>query len=431
MDKLRIKVSDFQAINKADILLNGITVLTGENSSGKSTLSKLLYYGLDLNLRYESIRYGDLNSNWNRLLFRLMNFSDDLKIETRDYFKDFITNNDFDNNKNSIRLFVERLKSQYADVDATLDFRRFVYSVLPPDYTSLNEDVIDEGLDCERAFYLIEKYLNDIEADFIQKRQNRSIADFFDMFRGITHFNVKQSQLSFFEFERCILSEDRVNNIFSVDNIIYNDSPVSIFLTDVNKWRLVEEETYNQRLRQHLIDNQFVMLQGESLNLYNVISNIIGGQVNLETSDIGAKFTYERSSDGLRINVVDSATGIKQFAILQLLLKRGLLTDRTLLILDEPEAHLHPQWIVEYARVIVLLNKILGVKFMLATHSPDFINALRSIAEKEDVLDSVQMYLSTKVSGTEQFEFKSLGVDVEPIFESFNIALDRIGLYGI
>ena len=70
MDKLRIKVSDFQAINKADILLNGITVLTGENSSGKSTLSKLLYYGLDLNLRYESIRYGDLNSNWNRLLFR-------------------------------------------------------------------------------------------------------------------------------------------------------------------------------------------------------------------------------------------------------------------------------------------------------------------------------------------------------------------------
>ena len=100
MDKLRIKVSDFQAINKADILLNGITVLTGENSSGKSTLSKLLYYGLDLNLRYESIRYGDLNSNWNRLLFRLMNFSDDLKIETRDYFKDFITNNDFDNNKN-------------------------------------------------------------------------------------------------------------------------------------------------------------------------------------------------------------------------------------------------------------------------------------------------------------------------------------------
>ena len=116
---------------------------------------------------------------------------------------------------------------------------------------------------------------------------------------------------------------------------------------------------------------------------------------------------------------------------MQLLLKRGLLTDRTLLILDEPEAHLHPQWIVEYARVIVLLNKILGVKFMLATHSPDFINALRSIAEKEDVLDSVQMYLSTKVSGTEQFEFKSLGVDVEPIFESFNIALDRIGLYGI
>ena len=431
MDKLRIKVSDFHAINKADILLNGITVLTGENSSGKSTLSKLLYYGLYLNLRYENIRYDNLKSNWNRLLFRLMNFSDDLKIETRDYFADFINNNDFDNNKNSVRLFIDRLKPLYRGMVESLDFRRFVYSVLPPDYTSLNQDVVDDGLDFDGAFLLIEKYLSEIETDFIQKRQNRPVSDFFDLYREITHFNVKQSQLSLFEFEKCILSEDRVNNIFSVNNVIYNDSPVSIFLTDVNKWRLVEEETYNQRLRQLLLDNQLVMLQGESLNLYDVISNIIGGQVKLEASDIGAKFTYERSTDGLRINVADSATGIKQFAILQLLLKRGVLTDRTILILDEPEAHLHPQWIVEYARVIVLLNKILGVKFMLATHSPDFINALRSIAEKEDVLDVVQMYLSCKVDGTEQFEFKSLGVDVEPIFESFNIALDRIGLYGI
>jgi len=60
-----------------------------------------------------------------------------------------------------------------------------------------------------------------------------------------------------------------------------------------------------------------------------------------------------------------------------------------LLIIDEPEAHLHPQWIVEYARILVLLNKKLGVKFMIASHNPDMVSALRYISEKEEILQNV------------------------------------------
>ncbi|WP_299574877.1 AAA family ATPase, partial [uncultured Leptotrichia sp.] len=44
---------NFRAIGHAAIQISGITVVTGENSSGKSTLSKLLYYLFNTATNYE------------------------------------------------------------------------------------------------------------------------------------------------------------------------------------------------------------------------------------------------------------------------------------------------------------------------------------------------------------------------------------------
>ena len=44
MDKLQIHISNFRAIEDAQIALNGITVLTGLNATGKSTISRMMYY---------------------------------------------------------------------------------------------------------------------------------------------------------------------------------------------------------------------------------------------------------------------------------------------------------------------------------------------------------------------------------------------------
>ena len=114
------------------------------------------------------------------------------------------------------------------------------------------------------------------------------------------------------------------------------------------------------------------------------------------------------------------------------MLRSGFLTSNTLLIVDEPEAHLHPQWIVEYARLIVLLNKEIGVNFLIASHNPDMVSAIKYISEKEGVDSSLNYYLAEQVDQEKDlYVYKDLGTDINPIFKSFNIALDRIGLYGI
>ena len=55
MKDVEVTINKFKAVNKADILLNGITVLSGVNSSGKSTISKLLYYTFKYANEFETI----------------------------------------------------------------------------------------------------------------------------------------------------------------------------------------------------------------------------------------------------------------------------------------------------------------------------------------------------------------------------------------
>ena len=42
--QIRLRTKDFRAIAEADIHINGITLVAGENGCGKSTLSKLLFH---------------------------------------------------------------------------------------------------------------------------------------------------------------------------------------------------------------------------------------------------------------------------------------------------------------------------------------------------------------------------------------------------
>ena len=164
----------------------------------------------------------------------------------------------------------------------------------------------------------------------------------------------------------------------------------------------------------------------------NIISNdVLGGDVSYEDDLLSTyNFSFRRNADKEIFNLLDCATGIKSFSILQFLLKLGVINNKTLLIFDEPESNLHPQWIVEYARIIVLINKFIKAKVFIATHNPDFVSAIRYISEKENVLDGVDFYIAEKQPNL-LYKYKHLDKNIEPIFKSFNIALDRIEKYGI
>ena len=112
------------------------------------------------------------------------------------------------------------------------------------------------------------------------------------------------------------------------------------------------------------------------------------------------------------------------------LLINGHLNSHTLLLIDEPEAHLHPEWVVEFAHLLVLLHKEMGVKIMIASHNPDMVSAIRYIAEKEQVLEDTNFYQAVRNDKTQKYVYQDLQQDIEGIFASFNKAIAKIDTYG-
>ena len=55
MNPIQISIKDYRAVKSAEIDLNGITVISGINGSGKSSISRLLYYAIKYANDYESI----------------------------------------------------------------------------------------------------------------------------------------------------------------------------------------------------------------------------------------------------------------------------------------------------------------------------------------------------------------------------------------
>ncbi len=58
------------------------------------------------------------------------------------------------------------------------------------------------------------------------------------------------------------------------------------------------------------------------------------------------------------------------------------------------------------------------------------ISAIKYISEKENTSKDLHFYLANKINKSYQYEYIDLGVEIDDIFTSFNIALERVDLYG-
>jgi len=85
MNKYIYSLSNYHAIDKAEIIIDGITVLAGENGCGKSTLSRWLYYLVNGAVDFERFLYREyveavqeIVRRWNLVSRDVSRYSSDL-----------------------------------------------------------------------------------------------------------------------------------------------------------------------------------------------------------------------------------------------------------------------------------------------------------------------------------------------------------------
>lgn len=124
--------------------------------------------------------------------------------------------------------------------------------------------------------------------------------------------------------------------------------------------------------------------------LYKKLDNICGGIVAPKDEE---EYEYKDEKLKKHLSVKNLSTGMKSFVVIKTLLSKGYLEENGIVILDEPEAHLHPEWMLLYAEIIVLLQKILKINFVISTYSSEFLSYIELYSKRHELTGNCKYYL--------------------------------------
>ena len=131
----------------------------------------------------------------------------------------------------------------------------------------------------------------------------------------------------------------------------------------------------------------------EAKDILNMLVEEMNGQAEFYVKE-GIKFKEKDFSDAFFSQNV--STGLKALAFLEYAIRMGAIQKNDILILDEPEINLHPEWQVTYARALVLLQKAYNLTILITSHSPYFIRAIECFSDIYNTLEQLNVYLVEK-----------------------------------
>ena len=436
-----LTVRNSKAIELAEICLDQITVLTGVNASGKSTIARMWSQLINLSSLYPIFAERDaweILSIWSTHIVQLKERLDraprgvlsGMEAESVVDFASLLATIKFSDLVERLKDYTEKVLSGIEKGVNDGEKRRALVTFLRA--VGVGEEFVDNIQGLREIFMRkAEKCLRQYEENMTHRDYRvynqcryygmdvRWLTDVESMtFKEGADivYAVKSSEK---EWSRKLDSTAPLREIFGLRDALYIASP----------WISVPRIGANGVLRMSMDEVPHIVVNRDpstEISLFRVLEGVL----EIDEQSKERRWLYRRS-DGLTVGLDDCATGMKALSILDILYSRGYLNSETLLIIDEPEAHLHPQWIIEFARILVVIAKELKVRMLLTSHNPDMVAALQKIADVEG-LDGLRYYLAKPVNGSNGYKYvyEDLGKNIEPIFDMFNIAMDRIDAYG-
>lgn len=379
---MRLSVQNLGMIKQGDIKIDGMTVIAGKNGVGKSTLGKMLYclcrsfYHAEEKVEEEIVM--QINLTLSQSMRREFN------MPRRNY--------------NTMREYAEWILHSYREtnevrlpdeLNAILEGNSRG-TVTMMEHLRKSMEVTPEEI-LHRFFYQCSEVefggqLNPINHP-LKKMEVR-----LEMDDGTEFCVEKRGRAKARIISGESVSEDAIfiDDPFLLDMLSENMSYISFYDRFYHRRDLIERMVLNND--QESVINSIL---GEKAwnELEELIKGICDGTL---TRDQQRDFGYVSDRYKEPVSLEALSTGMKSILILKTLIENGSLTDETILIFDEPEVHLHPEWQFQLARILVLLPKVLGVKVLVSTHSTDFISAIDYYSKEDGIQDLCKFYQIVK-----------------------------------
>lgn len=433
---MNLKIKDFGVIKNADIKVDGITVITGNNNTGKSTIGKVFFSYFnsfhDMEIKIDNVlkkkRYADYMEYLTNVLLDIPELKDIsrqfIRISIRKLSNKFVWNKE-PVEGDEIEKIIQEVGNRYnvQSQDIKIIQKLMVRAYEEKLFDKYNADIDESEIEKE----IVTRYFNlifDGQINSLSEQKDANIS-----------INIQGKNLSLvFIDNQC---QSIVGNLTILHQAFYLDDP---FIADELNDRLRNLSLYDENqllsIREHLLLNLSDLKENSLDKVADAVifKDKLGEIDTLLNNVVEGEFIID--NDGLKLNQVkymrpikvsNLSTGLKSFVIIKRLLELGNLRNKDVLILDEPEIHLHPEWQIIYAKLIVLLQQKFDLSIIVTTHSVEFLDAIDYYSKYYKINDKCNYYMSVEKDGG--FEFQHVEGDLDKIYEKMirpGLILDKL-----
>lgn len=433
---MKMEVKNFSGISKAVIEYNGFTIITGKNSTGKSTLGKILYFifnefkntnskymhyiNYSLNRRLEEFMSMD-NTVFGKTMSDIADFSDYLKYDAIPKLVNARETNDEELEKR----IIETIKNRCNDVTIEIN----------------DSDIALNPLSGKIVYFTdVELYKRFVDTIYMSKSEalhnilRSNIRDYFD-----TPYNKATDDDLFIELkiknESTIISSSFGTQFFDINS--YIDIKNNVFYIDDDVLSNIDDIVYtldSDKNRWIPASNTFLRNIYEIKTKKEADNFIERAMYRTETDEIRKKINdtyspfllFDNEDEEISPASKDVALGFKLFILLDKLLEHGIIMEKDVVILDEPEIHIHPSLQVDLAQMLFELREALDLTMIVNTHSPFFVEALSRITDLNTINPKQSTNLYSMNGNPGNFVSKDVSDNPSKIFDEMSEAYKKI-----
>ena len=393
---MQLKISNIGKIEEATIDIDGITVIAGENNAGKSTIGKLLFAIFNsMNNMDEKVKEEKRSKIYQTLQMVLQSYHG----KKPDNYAAWVRR------RNAFTANVANYIMEYINGDIRQsqgDMEKFLLEDIKASAIFENPEDLELFLnECVNRLKPILNVSDDrIMAEVITRWFNRVFEGqvsplWDDGIESEIELTLRGEKISYlFRENACVKWESDIpvlHGAFYIDNPFIIDKVSDPYgESKITENHLIE---FLRKEDEDIFDGIFdaVIAKDKLEDINAILGQVIAGDITVNQE---GEYCFKAGKDARPLYLQNMSTGLKAFALLKMLLENGSIKEKDVLILDEPEIHLHPEWQLLYAQLIVLLQKEFDLSLIITTHSPYFLDAIDVYSTKYNTSHAAHYYLA-------------------------------------